>query len=72
MVITGWKDIKTLQFFSTFINGGSGELNKDTGVNLVIVPFINYFTMYQNDMYDVDHVYQHILMGSVFTNVSHF
>ena len=47
MVITRWKDSKTLQTVSTVMNGGIGEVSRRTGAKIITVPCPNDIIMYK-------------------------
>ena len=72
MVITRWKDSRTLQVVSTVMKKGIGEVTRRTGPNLITVTCPNDIIMYQQNMDGVDRGDQHRVMGAGFANVAHF
>ena len=72
MVITRWKDSKTLQTVSTVMKGGIGEVSRRTGAKIITVPCPNDIIMYQKNMDGVDRGDQHRVIGAGFANVAHF
>ena len=72
MVITQWKDSKTLQTVSTVMCKDAQTIQCRNGSTIIDVTCPNDIVMYQNNMGDVDHGDQHKVIGSSFDNVAHF
>ena len=72
MVITRWRDSKTLQTVSTVMVPGHQTVNRRIGRNIIEVTCPNDIVMYQKSMDGVDRGDQHRVMGAGFSNVAHF
>ena len=59
MVITRWKDSRTLNVVSTVMKKGIGEVKRRTGPNIITVTCPNDIKMYQQNMDGVDRGDQH-------------
>ena len=71
MVITRWKDSRTLQVVSTVIKNGVGVVKRRTGASVLDEKCPNDIIMHQQNMGGVDHGDQHRVIGAGFANVSH-
>ena len=72
MIITRWKESRTLKVVSTVMKRGIGKVTKRTGPNLITVTYPNDIIMYQKNADGVDRGDQHRVMGADFANVAHF
>ena len=72
MVITRWKDSKSLQIAGKVIMSGVGEVQRRSGRDIITVYCPNYVIGYQNNMDGVHIGDQLRMMGTGFANVAHF
>ena len=72
MIITRWKDSKTLQTVSTVMKSGSQKVQRRNGSNIIEVDCPNDIVLYQQNMGGVDCGDQHRIVGAWFSNVAHF
>ena len=72
MIITRWKDSKTLQTVSTVMCKGAQTIQRRNGATLINVTCPNDIVMYQTYMGGVDRGDQHRVVGAGFVNVAHF
>ena len=72
MVITRWKDSKILQTISTTKKHGIGEVERQSGQEIIKVKCPNDVIQYQKGMGGVDRGDQHRTVGAGFANVAHF
>ena len=72
MVITIWKDSKTIKVDSITTTKGVGQVTNSKGRNSITVKLAKYIITYQKNMVGFDRRDQQRLMGEGFANVSHF
>ena len=72
MVITRWRDSKTLQTVSTVMKHGKSTVQRRVGSKIINVVCPNDIILYQQGMGGVDRGDQHRVVGAGFANVAHF
>ena len=72
MIITRWRDSKTLQTVSTVMKHGKSIIQRRVGSKIIDVVCPNDIILYQQGMGGVDRGDQHRVVGAGFANVAHF
>ena len=72
MIVTRWRDSKTLQTVSTVMKHGKSIIQRRVGSKIIDVVCPNDIILYQQGMGGVDRGDQHRVVGAGFANVAHF